>query len=97
MCWAQVILAAHVGLLGFFIMLVACSPQGTRGRVAAQSPLSKEAGSGATGHVALWSLPSGYGSVVHVAALVPSLLGRRAVEPLDMWQPRSPPQLGGRI
>jgi hypothetical protein len=80
-----------------FFMLEACDPQGTAGCVIAQSPPRREAGSEATGYVARQSPPSGFGATVHVMAPEPSLSGGRALEPLDTWQHRSPPQLGGRF
>jgi hypothetical protein len=80
-----------------FFMLVTHSPQETIGHVAARSPPGREAGSGATGHVAHRSPPSGSGATVHVVAPEPFSSGKRVLEPRDTWQPRSPPWLGGRV
>jgi hypothetical protein len=80
-----------------FFMLEVHSPQRAIGRVAAQSPPHREAGSRAAGHAAHRSPPSGSRSMVHVVTSEPFLLGRRVLEPLDTWQPQSPPWLGGRV
>jgi hypothetical protein len=80
-----------------FFMLEAHGPHGTAGHVAAWSPPRWEVGSGATRYVVLWSLHSESGASGHMAAPEPTLAGRRVLEPLDMWQPRRPPQLGGWI
>jgi hypothetical protein len=80
-----------------FFMFEARGPQGTIWRVTAQSPPSREAGYRAVGQAAQQSPPSGSVATVHVAASEPSLTRRRDPEPLDTWQPRSPPWLGGRV
>jgi hypothetical protein len=78
-------------------MLEAHGPQRTAGRVAAQSPPRREVGSGAAGHAVHRSPPSGFGAMVHVTTSEPFLSWRQVPEPLDTWQPRSPPWLGGRV
>jgi hypothetical protein len=70
-----------------FFMLEAHGTQRTIERVAAQSPTRREAGFGATTHVALRSPPSRSGAMVHVAAPEPFSSGWRVPEPLDTWQP----------
>jgi hypothetical protein len=46
---------------------------------------------------ALSSREAGSGATVHVAAPEPFLSGMRDPEPLDTQQPRSPPWLGGMV
>jgi hypothetical protein len=74
-----------------FFMLEAHDPQRPAGCVVARSPPHRKAGSSAAGHAALWSPPSRSEAMVHVATPEPTLAGRWVPEPLDTWQPRSPP------
>jgi hypothetical protein len=74
-------------------ILEAHGPLGTAGRMAARSPPSREAGSGAAGHAVHRSPPSGSGAMVHVATPEPFSSGSHVLEPLDTWKPRSPPWL----
>jgi hypothetical protein len=66
-----------------FFMFETRSPQGIAGRVAVQSPPSREVGSGASEHVAHQSPPSGSEATVHVTASRPFLLGKWDPKPLD--------------
>jgi hypothetical protein len=56
------------------------------------SPPVREAGSRAIAHAAALE-PSPEGN----PGLEPSLVGRRSLEPLDTWHPRSPPWQGGKV
>jgi hypothetical protein len=84
--WEHTGLAAQIGLLGFF-MSVAHNPQGTAGRVVAQSPPRRDAESGAAGHAGLQSPFRESEARGHVMTSEPTLTGRWVSELLDTWQP----------
>jgi hypothetical protein len=60
-----------------FFMFEICSPQGTAGRMIAQSPPYSEVGYGATGHVMHRSPPTRSRATIHVVEPDPSLQGGR--------------------